>query len=904
MNKKLLWVLVIIILPVACRDRDGPENMPLAPSESGGIVTTSNVGGNGETVTVQFAIADDEQLFYEPLAELFEVENPGIHIQFVSIGEIRSATEDTPASLALAQAADVFPSRFTNFGPERGSVARDLTPFIEMDPDFDAANFYITTLSEPDGAIRVLPISVDVQLIYYDKDAFDAAGLEYPQPGWTWTEFHMMVNTLTIRDEEEVTQWGFVEPNARYFIEGQVANPLVTAVAARFTDEDVVAAVSAYTNLFLVDQVSPLPASEDAHMRLTLAPYFASEQARQLISAGHVAMWSDAATAFGFMDAGRRVGVSPYPVSVATANTSPIHVDGLVMSVGARQPEASWRWMEFLTRQNPADFGSNTLLPARISIAEASGFWHHVNSELASALHYALEHQRPFPRSALYEIFNDAIGAILRGEKSVMVALTDAQASAGISPASSTNTIEPIVVSDSNEFENEDGMVRIRFLPFTLGGDGSELELFRALVGRFETQNPGVRINLVPGNLANNPLGEDFVFTAGNTHCFQMLSTRYHLGVQEQAAILSLDPYIDADPSFSLVDFHAPLVNAYRLHGQLRGLPFEQYPYYIEYNRALFDSARVDYPTPGWTTDDFLDTAVTLTREMGESESFGFVPLPDDAMTLVSMLPSMGGLPLNSRVDPPTITFTDQRTVAGVRWYMALGDIYGIKPVYAFWLMNLEQTALRNLLNERRGLIESGRAAMWISSGLDIFANPDRTGLNVGAVPLPVASDEAGLQFNSTYLSHSGSFISANTTPQQAQTCWDWLKFLSYSYHAGQGIPAHRPTVESTAYRQRVGADIAAAHLAILGGSQTTTATGFYETDWWLFAGSYVWLGQAFQRVANGQATVEDALAMAQANFDAYRVCIIENAGFGQRQIRTQCVREVDPSLPAILGGG
>jgi len=46
-----------------------------------------------------------------------------------------------------------------------------------------------------------------------------------------------------------------------------------------------------------------------------------------------------------------------------------------------------------------------------------------------------------------------------------------------------------------------------------------------------------------------------------------------------------------------------------------------------------------------------------------------------------------------------------------------------------------------------------------------------------------------------------GYGISAQT--EQAQACWEWLKFLSEQVSIMQGVPTRRSMAESEAYRQK-----------------------------------------------------------------------------------------------------
>ena len=48
-----------------------------------------------------------------------------------------------------------------------------------------------------DGVLRGVPRDYDAIAVYYNKDMFDAAGVAYPQDGWTWDEFIETAKALT-----------------------------------------------------------------------------------------------------------------------------------------------------------------------------------------------------------------------------------------------------------------------------------------------------------------------------------------------------------------------------------------------------------------------------------------------------------------------------------------------------------------------------------------------------------------------------------------------------------------------------------------------------------------------------------------------------------------------------------
>ena len=59
------------------------------------------------------------------------------------------------------------------------------------------------------GELYAMPDRGGAMIMYYNKDMFDAAGLAYPTVEWTWDDMLAAAQALTLRDGDEVTQWGY-----------------------------------------------------------------------------------------------------------------------------------------------------------------------------------------------------------------------------------------------------------------------------------------------------------------------------------------------------------------------------------------------------------------------------------------------------------------------------------------------------------------------------------------------------------------------------------------------------------------------------------------------------------------------------------------------------------------------
>ena len=907
MKKMVVVVCVVAMLLAACGGPSAteaplPTEIPPTPVVEQEPEPTAEP--ETEQVTIRFALFDWEVAAYEGLIEAFEEENPDVKVQVVSANEVLglgSLTDfDFPedASRRLASAADIVSSGASRQDVQEGLV-RDLTPFIEADPNFQADDFYPNALEahQWDGGTWSLPTSLNFQLIFFNKDAFDEAGVAYPETDWSWDDFLAKAKALTVSEGEETSRWGFVPSSAaqRTLIEsrvGLVVDDSTDPPTPRFEEPEVVEAVKWYTDLFLKEQVAPyFEPQEEESGTLTLP----EEQA--LIDKGQAAMWPETDIVWWYRSLQGNLGAAPFPADSPDAPATPAGTQSLSMSAGTQQPQAAWRLLDFMSRQIISVYGPELqALPARRSVAEASGFWDKVDEELAEALRHGIDHSYR-PRSIPgYEAFSDALLAILSGEQSVADALAEAQTKAeaeiqGEMAAQAEATPAPTVVVAPPEEEGpiSEGAVSITFMP----GLGSlNLEPYRALARQFHESHPDIAVEVKMIDITGATV-PDLPGMAEAADCFQ-----WYPGFQDaknREAILNLNPFLDADPSFTTDDFFPQVLEQFTWQGQLWGLPADITPYIVEYNKDLFDAAGLDYPSVDWTPDEFLGLAVALTQgEDEETKQYGFVGEYYALNDLLFMAERLGAKLVDPDADPPAISYNDPDTVEAVRWYAGLTTEHGVKPVFLTDISNLAGAS--SALLDREAMINDGRAAMWTSSGAMAAIFGEREEMNLGAAPLPAEPGVAG----GGYSQASGYFISANTESRQA--CWQWITYLTGQPAAVQGLPARLSVAESDEYREQVGASRADAYVASLGDTEQPSAFQVFSDEEWL-GGALFWLGQAFGQVLEGEATVEEALGAAQKLADDYRACVIAAGDFSSETWQA-CVQEVDPTLPSLLFGG
>ena len=903
MRKKLLFVMLIVsLLLAACaKKEEAPVSTPVpatpvpaTPVPATPVPATPEAGQ--EPTTVLFAVGDFEQPLYESLIEPFEEANPDIRVRLVSINEILEldlvggeAPDDTWQR--LASRADVI-----NGGAGRETVQQglihDLTPLIQADPNFQRDDFYPGALesNQWDGGTWSLPTRVMFDLIYYDKDAFDEASVSYPEPGWSWDDFLAKAEALTAREGGKVTRWGFVQPSPVHlpFIEGRVG-PLIDQTTdpptPRFDQPKVAEAVRWYVDLYLKEEVMPFFEEEEGAL-------VSKEQA--LVESGDAPMWQEPSALWIYRKEQGNRGVVPYPVDAPDSRTTLITTQDMSMSAGTAHPDAAWRWMDFLSRQDTSQQGPLVrFLPARRSVAESIGFWDEMDEELADALRYAIDHGYVSQTTTGYDAFFEALEAALSGEKPVEDALAEAQAQAEADiqetqAGQAEATPVPTVVVAAPEEEEPAGEGAVTII-FNAGVGVLSAQAYRDAAQQFHEAHPDIQVEIQMPDLTDTSISMQSV--AESSDCFQWVPDIQN--PENQAAILGLKPFLDADPSFTTDDFYPSVLERFTWQGQLWGLPVELQPYIIEYNKDLFEAARVDDPALDWTTDDFVELAAALTQGEGEDKQYGFVPQFFEVNDLLLLIEPRGARLVDESADPPTLTLNDPATVEAVRWYAGLSTEYEVKPIFLADIADYLAEA-NAIFIEREALISEGRAAMWTYVGAPAQGG-NRDQLNIGVAPLP-----AGIHGASGSGTATGYFVSAQTEARQA--CWQWITFLTEQLGLTQGLPARRSVAESDAYRQQVGDERAVVYLASVAGAEHASVFDILTGQGWLTGGMY-WLGRAYSQVAAGETSVEEALNAAQRMFDDYRACVVVNDAISDQDEWTACLLEADPTLPAFLFG-
>lgn len=191
----------IMILTAGCGQKEVQQPSGAQTSEK----ETQKEGNTGKSGTIRFAIYTDtaRDLVAQAQAELYMEKNPGVKVEIVSVPFANYYTQ-LGQGLAAGSAWDVFMINGASFA-ELGKTGQlmDLTDEIAS-RGMNMEEYVVDPMnSSYEGKTYVLPYELNTSAILYNKDMFDAAGVEYPSSDWTWEDFQEIAGKLTNPEKDE-----------------------------------------------------------------------------------------------------------------------------------------------------------------------------------------------------------------------------------------------------------------------------------------------------------------------------------------------------------------------------------------------------------------------------------------------------------------------------------------------------------------------------------------------------------------------------------------------------------------------------------------------------------------------------------------------------------------------------
>jgi multiple sugar transport system substrate-binding protein len=152
-----------------------------------------------ETVTINFQTWSDEEELFTELIRIYEEKHPNVKINMTCTPSGDSYTVKLQTVLGGGGDVDVFGlstapglAEYVN----KGAVMA-LDDMIAASGNDMSGIQSITDSMKIDGKTYGLPYKTSSWFVIYNKDIFDAAGVEYPSGDWTWEEYYELAAKLT-----------------------------------------------------------------------------------------------------------------------------------------------------------------------------------------------------------------------------------------------------------------------------------------------------------------------------------------------------------------------------------------------------------------------------------------------------------------------------------------------------------------------------------------------------------------------------------------------------------------------------------------------------------------------------------------------------------------------------------
>jgi multiple sugar transport system substrate-binding protein len=257
-------------------------------------------------------------------------------------------------------------------------VLEDLTPFLENEKNFKKSDFYpqiIDRFTEGKN-LYVLPRDIaPICTVYYNKKAFDEAGIKYPEDGWTWDDMVAAGKKLVKKDASgRVTRFGYVDdwPIWEAFVfsnGGRIVDDVKNPKKFLMDSKEAIDGIQFRADLMLKSGIMPSPSQMTAMGGMGSADMFISGRAAMFYSG----IWKTP----GFRAIKNfEWDVVMFPRGPRGGRGFPSGGSGYAIVKSAKNKEAAWKLITYLAgREGQIKLARTGLVqPAMKTIAESGDF--------------------------------------------------------------------------------------------------------------------------------------------------------------------------------------------------------------------------------------------------------------------------------------------------------------------------------------------------------------------------------------------------------------------------------------------------------------------------------------------------------------------------------------------------
>lgn len=334
--------------------------------------------------------------------------------------------------------------------------------------------------------------------------------------------------------------------------------------------------------------------------------------------------------------------------------------------------------------------------------------------------------------------------------------------------------------------------VQNSLVTFAYWGDPAEARAYEQVISTFESQSPDVKIEgqYTPGQSDyKRRIGTSFA--GGSAPDVFLINYREYGQYAQSGALEPLGSRLEASEDISEDDFYDVALDAFRYNGNdLVCIPQNISSLVVYYNVELFEQAGIPLPTAGWSLDDFLHAAVTLTQDVdndGTIDTHGLVT-ETSIIRYAPFIWSAGGEIVDDVSNPTQLTLDTPEARFAINWFTSLGALeHGVVPTEAEVLAEDDISRFTN-----------GRAAMYLQSRRVVPTLREIDDFQWDVAPLPVDKEPAGIL-------HSDAFCMSSATANKEEA-WAFIEYAlgpegqQVLAETGRTVPSLKAVAESPVF--------------------------------------------------------------------------------------------------------
>jgi ABC-type glycerol-3-phosphate transport system substrate-binding protein len=589
----------------------------------------------------------------------FEARHPGLTFKVITADpRISGPTSDLSKHFenveGYVSSADVLYVDSNRLTPEStlAGYYLDLAPLVGEDTTLNPDDFFPAAWKsyQWDKGVWALPVSLNTNILIYEPKAFDDAGLAYPTDQWTMADFVKAAEALTQRDAAgKVTRAGMD------FFSAEAAGVFFRSLLGEtWQDTSLVPATPAFGSQALEALIADFREQEEAGVfqfsfgsaPLSISPAFTLILPVIAITNGN----NNEPTA-------ERKGI------LLPGSTAGLEVNAFAVSSGTQHPQDAYALAAFLSERPEVAAGGLAVSPARRSLIGQGGanFTPSVSAEAQALITQSVEQSIPVADMRFASYLARAYERIRADKLEVRAALDDAEALANQNQQAAIDKKATVAITVKAPISTttDDGRAVLNFglASFFGGGDLPNKDEWEHVNAAFTERDPqigAVQINQGFDEVSTLLKKNDCVYLPFNA-----------IPNADLGAMLPLDPFVDADPSFDKSDVVGGVLAQVSRDGKLYGYPLVIEPAVLKYDPAQFGRTGATEPTGGWSVSEFNNALRTL--KVDPADPAPFQDNGSGGTYLLMLIAAYGGLPLDFRTDPPTVNFTAPETVTAIQ---------------------------------------------------------------------------------------------------------------------------------------------------------------------------------------------------------------------------------------------